>query len=80
MPFFEIGQFLGIVSFEFASHIICCLKDTLHILLSDPLAFKELSLGPLSTVLHALQSLLKTEVLSAEEILVLSEDVDLTAE
>jgi hypothetical protein len=76
---FEIGEFLSIVSFKLATDIICGLKDTLHVLLSGPLAIDKFGLSTIDFVLHAFETLLKTRILSGEEGFVLGEDVYFSA-
>lgn len=60
----HVSQFLSIVSFKLASQIVRSLKDSFHVLLSNFLAVKELSLGSVTLILHSLKSLLQAHVFS----------------
>lgn len=79
MSVLEISELLRVVPLELTPDIISSLKDTFHVLLSDSLALKKLSISSVNLVLHPLETFLKARVLSGQECLILREDIYLSA-
>ena len=79
MSILEISELLRVVSLELAPDIVGSLKNTFHVLLSNSLAFKELSISSVDLILHPLETFFKARVLARQECLVLGEDVHLSA-
>ena len=80
MTILHVLYFLGILGFELRFDVLICRQDLIHIFVSLFLCIQKAQLSSIDLVFQALNLLLKISIFTAQETLILVEQINLTSQ